>query len=243
MLALHGVSKSFYDPGRGEVRAVDDLTLELGAGVTALVGANGAGKSTLLRLIATLLEPDRGRVLVDGLDTRLDGEAVRARLGYLSTTTRLYQRLTSRELLKYAGGFYGLYGAQLNAAIAAQVDSFALSEFLDQRLDTLSTGQMQRVNLARTLLTDPAVLVLDEPTTGLDLLAAHQVMAAVDAARRPGRLILLATHQMTEVKRLADHLLIIKRGRLAFVGAPAALGSGDDFAAAVLNIISDGAAA
>ena len=169
MLLLDHVSKSFYDPGRGEVKAVDAVNLEVGSGVLAVVGANGAGKSTLLRLIATLLLPDSGRVVVDGLDTSEHPELVRARLGYLSTTTRLYPRITGRELLAYVGGLYDLSGADLRQRIDTQVAAFDLQTFIDQRIDALSTGQLQRINLARTLLADPAVLILDEPTTGLDV--------------------------------------------------------------------------
>jgi sodium transport system ATP-binding protein len=233
MLVIENVSKSFYDPGRGEVRAVDGIELHCTEGVVAVVGANGAGKSTLLRLIATLLLPDRGRVLVDGLDTQLHAEAVRGRMGYLSTTTRLYPRLTGRELLVYVGQLYGLSGAALEQCIATQTAAFTLGAFLDQRIDTLSTGQLQRINLARTLLADPPLLVLDEPTTGLDVLAAQQVIEAVRAARRPGRLILLSTHVLREVELVADRLLLIRDGRITWQGAPAELGQGEAFTAAV----------
>ena len=237
MLLLEGVSKCFYDPGRGEVRAVDDVDLSCTGGVVAVVGANGAGKSTLLRLIATLLVPDRGRVVVDGIDTTVDPEGVRRRLGYLSTTTRLYPRLTGREVLNYVGGLYGLGSVALARGIEQQTEAFGLHAFLDQRLDGLSTGQMQRINLARTLLADPPVLVLDEPTTGLDVLAARQVVEAVRSSRRDGRLILLSTHVLPEVERCADRLLLIRAGRIAWSGAPAELGSGDDFATAIHGLL------
>jgi sodium transport system ATP-binding protein len=233
MLLLDDVAKSFYDRGRGEVRAVDGITVELAGGVCALIGANGAGKSTLLRLITTLLMPDRGRVLVGGRDTRTDAEAIRRRLAYLSSTTRMYQRLTGRELLRYVGGFFDLEGATLDRRIAEVVDTFTLAQFLDQRIEGLSTGQLQRINLARTLLPDPDLLVLDEPTTGLDVLAARSLVDAVLAARRPGRLILIATHVLREVEVCADRLLLLRRGRVVFDGAPSELGSGTQFEAAV----------
>lgn len=238
MLALESVEKSFYDPGRGEVRAIDGVTLAIGEGVTALIGANGAGKSTLLRLVTTLLSPDRGRVLVDGLDTRSHAQAIRSRLGYLSSTTRMYPRLTGRELLAYSGGFFGLRGAQLEVRVAAMNGLFDLGVFLDQRIDTLSTGQLQRINLARTLLSDPDLLILDEPTTGLDVLAARAVVEAVRAARRPGRLILFATHVLREVELAADHLLVMRSGRLAYSGPPQGLGAGEGLELAVHELLA-----
>ena len=239
MLLLDRVCKSFYDPGRGEVRAVDAIDLEVGSGVLAVVGANGAGKSTLLRLIATLLLPDSGRVVVDGLDTREHPEQVRARLGYLSTTTRLYPRLTGRELLAYVGGLYDLSGADLRQRIDTQVAAFGLATFLDQRIDTLSTGQLQRINLARTLLADPAILILDEPTTGLDVLVARQVIDAVRGARREGRLILLSTHALREVELVADRLILIRTGGIAWNGLPGELGTGPEFEQRVHGMLSD----
>jgi sodium transport system ATP-binding protein len=243
MLVLDGVGKSFFDPGRGEVRAVDGLSATLGDGVTALVGANGAGKSTLLRLVTTLLLPDHGQVLVDGLDTRTQAQAIRTRLGYLSSTTRIYPRLTGRELLAYVGGFFGLAGGALARRLTAMDQAFALGVFLDQRIDGLSTGQLQRLNLARTLLPDPDLLVLDEPTTGLDVLAARQVVEVVHAARRPGRLAIIATHVLREVELVADRLLVMRAGGLVFDGEPAALGTGTAFEAAVHGLLAaDGAA-
>ena len=243
VLRCHQLCKSFYDPGRGEVRAVDAIDLELDAEVVALVGANGAGKSTLLRLAATLLMPDSGRIELAGIDTRRDPAGVRRRLGYLSTTTRLYQRLTAREMLAYAGGFFGLEGERLERRVAEVGALFGLDEIIDQRCDGLSTGQAQRVNLARTLLPDPEVLILDEPTTGLDLVAAHMVVEAVRAARRPGRLIIIATHVMAEVEAMADRLVVLEAGRIAFDGQPAELGRGDALAEAIYRLIDPAGAA
>jgi len=243
MLALDQVCKSFYDPGRGEVKAVDGISANLEPGVVALVGANGAGKSTLLRLLATLLVPDSGRIVMGGVDTRRDPGALRARLGYLSTTTRLYPRFSGVELLRYAGGFFPLAPAELERRITAMVETFRLGDFLDQRIAGLSTGQLQRLNLARTLLPDPDLLILDEPTTGLDLPSAHALVEAVRAARRPGRLIILATHLVPEVERSADRLLVLRRGRLVYDGHPSRLGSGGTLEAAILGLLQDSDAA
>lgn len=237
MLRLDGVCKTFFDPGRGPVRAVDDLHLDCGEGVVALVGANGAGKTTLLRLLATLLQADAGRLIFDGLEAGLDGEAWRRRTGFLSAGSRLYARLTAREQLAYAGGFYGLEPQELTRRINELAVRFGFEAILDQRGSGLSTGQGQRVALARTLIGDPDLLILDEPTTGLDLVAAHRVVATVQTERRPGRLVLIATHVMAEVEALADRLLVLDRGRLVFDGPPAGLGSGPALAEAVQRMI------
>lgn len=242
MLRLTGLRKSFYDPGRGEVKAVDGIDLEIGPGVCALVGANGAGKSTLLRLVASLLVPDAGSVELNGLDAVRDAERLRSRLGYLATSTRLYRRLSGRELLAYAGGFFGLAGPELERRIAAQIAAFGLEPFIDQRTDGLSTGQLQRLNLARTLLPEPELLILDEPTTGLDLVAARQVVEGVQALRRGQRTVLFCTHHLDEVEAVADRLLVLRDGRIVFDGQAAHLGTGPELAERVHGLIAGVAA-
>ncbi|MFW5859823.1 MAG: ATP-binding cassette domain-containing protein [Planctomycetota bacterium] len=237
MLRIAGLHKAFYDPGRGPTRAVDGIDLAADGGVVALVGANGAGKTTLLRLIATLLRPDAGSIAVAGHDALSDPRAVRRHIGLLTTATRLYPRLSAREVLAYAGGFYGLRGDRLAAAIDRMRVRFALDDFLDQRCDGLSTGQAQRVNIARTMLADPPLLILDEPTTGLDIAAARQMVEAIRAVRSPDRLVIFATHIMTEVDALADRLLIMDRGRLAYDGQPGVLGTGAALVRAVFGYI------
>lgn len=233
MLVLEDVAKSFYDPGRGEVKALDGVSLTAAAGVVALVGANGAGKSTLLRCIAGLLAPDRGRILVAGHDPARDGAAVRQRLGFVSPNTRLYPRLTVREMLLYAAGFHGLERETSDDRITALAERFALDDLLEQRCGALSTGQAQKTSLARALVADPPLLVLDEPTTGMDVVAAREVVAAVDQERREDRLTVFCTHVLAEVEALADRLVILDRGRVVFADDPASLGRGPALAEAV----------
>lgn len=237
MLRLHQVCKSFFDPGRGEVRAVDSLSLELSPGVIALVGANGAGKSTLLRLIATLLTPDSGTIHLGDLDSRHHPDQLRQRLGYLSTTTRLYPRFTPAELLAQVASFFPLSPQQQRERIDAMVQAFDLHDILHQRIQGLSTGQLQRANLARTLLGDPDILILDEPTTGLDLVAADQLVQAVNLSRRPGRLIIIATHVMREVQILADRLIVLHQGRVVFDDVPTSVGDGDALTRHILTLL------
>lgn len=238
VLELSHVRKTFFDPGRGPVHAVDDISVQVEPGVVALVGANGAGKSTLLRCIATLLAADSGSIRFGAVDALSDPAGLRQRLGYLSTTTRLYPKLTAREHLSYAAGFHDLDGATLAERIAVVSATFGLDDFIDQRCEGLSTGQGQRVNLARTLLTDPDLLILDEPTTGLDIRSAQHVVDAVLGARRDGRVIIIATHIMSEVEDLADRLLVIDQGRFVFDGPPDELGRGADLAHAVHRLIA-----
>ena len=237
MLRFEQVSKRFHDPGRGVVQALAAVDLELTDGCCALVGANGAGKSTLLRLAAGLMLPDAGRVLVDGRDTRDAGAELRERMAWVPAGTRLAPRLTVREVLRFAGGCHGWSGARLTARIAAMCDLFGLAPFLDQRCGGLSTGQAQRAVLARALLPEPRLLLLDEPTTGLDVVVTHQVAAALRAARGPGRLILFTTHDLRQVELLADRLLVLAHGRLRHDGAPAALGSGSVLEDAVHGLL------
>jgi sodium transport system ATP-binding protein len=246
VLRLDRVRKTFFDPGRGAVAAVDGVSIELAAGVTALVGANGAGKSTLLRLIATLMQPDEGGLTFtteDGvIDAVADPAALRARLGYLSTTTKGWPRLTVEEVLRLSGSLQGVTGAALDQRIAAVAATFDLRPLLAQRLSGLSTGQAQRAALARALIADPDLLVLDEPTTGLDIVAAQSFIDAVRAARRPGRLILFASHVVAEVAALADRVVVLAHGRVAAHDAPSALAADGTLDAALHRLLTTTAA-
>lgn len=237
MLILDAVCKTFIDPERGNVPAVQSLSTTLTPGITALLGANGAGKSTLLRLISTLLQADSGRIIVDGYDCSTHPAAVRSRIGYLSLNTRLYPRLTAREMLAYAGGFFDLTGERLRERIESVNETFLLHDFIDQRCDSLSSGQAQRVNLARTLLLDPPVLILDEPTTGLDVIAAQRMVEAVADMRKDDRLIILCTHLLHEAEELADHALIMRDGCFVHDGPCADLGSGQQFIHAIHELV------
>lgn len=239
MLEICQLSKAFFDPGRGEVRAVDDLSLSAQEGVLVLVGPNGAGKSTLLRLISGMLRPDRGSIRVAGYESQRHPDALRAQLGYLSPATRLYPRLTGREMLAYAAGFYGICGPAFDQSLERVCEQFALGEFLEQPCASLSTGQAQRINLARALISDPPLLVLDEPTTGLDLIASAALVRAVQAAQRRGRLILFCTHDTSEVEAVGGRLLILRRGRCVCDVAVASLGSGKALREAITGLCEE----
>ena len=238
MLSLHDLHKAFYDPGRGVVRAIDGVDLAVPAGVTAVMGANGAGKTTLLRLVAGLLDPDRGQVRLGDLDAAKDGERWRQQLGYLAATTKLPPLATPREVLRFVGSLYGWPAQETEARIEVQVERFGLAAFLDQRISTLSTGQTQRANLARTLLADPQLLILDEPTTGLDVLAAAQLVAAVQACRSAERVLLYCTHVPAEAEAVGDRLVLLRQGRVAWSGPMAELGTGPALSDAIAGLLA-----
>jgi sodium transport system ATP-binding protein len=204
--------------------AVDGVDFAVARGeVFGLLGPNGAGKTTLLRMLAGVLVPTSGRAFIMGADATREPLLTKARIGFLSGDTALYERLTVRELLVYFGRLAGLERAHLQARVRAVGEALDLVEFLDVRSETLSTGQRQRANLARAFLTDPPVLILDEPTSTLDVISGRFVHQAIRRARSEGKAVLLSSHDMAEVEALADRVGILVRGRLTDVGAPAAL--------------------
>jgi sodium transport system ATP-binding protein len=217
MIRFEGLTKRY-----GSVTAVRDLTLRVRPGeVYALLGPNGAGKTTALRCLATLLEPSAGTALVAGIDVRTDPLGARRRMAFLAASMGLYERLSARELVAYFGRLHGLRGVDLAARVEEMIDVFAVAEFADRWCGRLSTGQRQRVSLARALVHDPAVLVLDEPTMGLDLLSGRTIHEFIRNERGRGKAVLFSTHQMDEVGLLADRVGVLRRGALVSEGTPA----------------------
>ncbi|MEN0062705.1 MAG: ATP-binding cassette domain-containing protein [Myxococcota bacterium] len=210
MIEVDGLFKQF--PGPPVVTAVDGVSFTARAGeVLGLLGPNGAGKTTTLRMLVTLLTPDEGTVRVDGFDTRHAPDQVRAGIGYLSGSTQLYRRLTVREVLRYFGRLQGL--SNVKDRVDQLIERFGLQEYANVRCERLSTGNTQRVNVARAVIHDPPVLVLDEPTAGLDVIAAQTVLEFVEEARGQGHCVVYSTHIMSEAERLCDRLVILHEGR------------------------------
>jgi sodium transport system ATP-binding protein len=219
-----GLAKTFADPRHGRVEAVRGVDLDCRWGeIYGLLGPNGAGKTTTLRMLATILAPSAGQARVAGVDVTRDALEVRRRIGFLSGTTGLYPRLTPRETLRYFGRLHGLAPAALEARIEELVGAFGLRDFAEMRCETLSTGQRQKVSIARAVLHDPPVLILDEPTTGLDVLAAGAMIDFVESRRAAGTCVLLSTHVLSEAERLCDRIGVIFHGRLLAVGTLAEL--------------------
>lgn len=199
--------------------AVDDVSFRVEPGeVVGLLGPNGAGKTTALRMLATLLKPTRGHVLVDSIDTAVNPLQVRQRIGYQTGDTGLYDRLTPREFLLYFGRFHEIEKAELARRVNQVIAELQIGEFESRPCGKLSTGQRQRVTLARTLLHEPAALVLDEPTNGLDIVSSSFIVSMIRRAADQGKAVLLSTHIMGEVELTCDRLVIIHRGRIIAAG-------------------------
>ena len=218
------LTKVFRDRKRGEVRAVDGVNLRCEPGrIYGLLGANGAGKTTTLRLLATLLKPTAGTALVAGCDAVHEPEKVRAQIGFLSTNTGLYGRLTARETVEYFGRLHGVPEVLLQGRLRELFSTLGIDEFEDRRCDKLSSGMKQKVSIARTLIHDPPVMIFDEPTLGLDVMTARTIVQFIRHCRQEGKTVIVSTHVMSEAGKLCDRIGIIERGRLLVDGTLAEL--------------------
>ena len=224
MIEARNLSKTFHDKKRGEIHAVRELSFRAEPGrVYGLLGANGAGKTTALRMLATILKPTEGTATVAGHDLLDEPDQVRAKIGFLSTATALYDRLTARETVEYFGRLNGLNGGVLKRKVDELFERLGISEFEGRRVERLSTGMKQKVSIARTLVHDPPVMIFDEPTNGLDVMAARTIVGFIRECRDGGKTIVFSTHVMSEAEKLCDTIGIIHNGRLLAEGTLAEL--------------------
>jgi sodium transport system ATP-binding protein len=201
------------------VKAVDGVSFTCQPGeIFGLLGINGAGKTTILRVLATLLQPTSGTAVIDGQDVVKQPREVRERVGFLSTATALYGRLTAQEMVEYFGRLNGMDEAALKHRVEELFARLEMNEFRHGRCDKLSTGQKQRVSIARTLIHDPPVMVFDEPTNGLDVLAARTIVQFIRECRERGKTVIFSSHVMSEVARLCDRIAIVHQGRTRVTG-------------------------
>jgi ABC-2 type transport system ATP-binding protein len=222
-IELRDLSKRY---GRGDqaVAALNGLDLSVPAGsLFGLLGPNGAGKTTTLRILATLLAPCSGSVRVAGVDALVDPRMVRQRLGYVAQEVALDKILSGRELLQLQGDLYHLPRQQRDQRISELIDLLAMEAWIDRRTGTYSGGMRRRLDLASGLLHRPEVLVLDEPTVGLDIESRAAIWQVLCHLRDQGTTVLLSSHYLEEVDALADHLAIIEGGRVIAAGPPSQL--------------------
>jgi ABC-2 type transport system ATP-binding protein len=209
----------------GALVAVDDVSLRLEAGqIVGLLGPNGAGKTTTVSIIAGLITPDRGEVLINGRARTGDADPLKRKVGLVPQDLALYEELSARDNLRFFGALYGLAGVELNAAMTSALQIVGLAERAKDRVKTFSGGMKRRLNLAAGLLHDPDVLLLDEPTVGVDPQSRNAIFDNLEQLRRQGKALLYTTHYMEEVERLADRVVIIDNGKVIANDTLAGLG-------------------
>jgi ABC-2 type transport system ATP-binding protein/sodium transport system ATP-binding protein len=219
MISVHELTKTFITSNQAEILAVDRLTFHVRAGeVFGLLGPNGAGKTTTVRMILGLLNPTSGYAEVEGLRSSDAPEEVKRRVGLVSTSAGLYQWLSARELLLFFADLYGLPRERAEVRLKELTRVMDLGPFLDQRCSTLSTGQRQRVHLARALIHDPRIMLLDEPTRGLDVFGSQAIFEYISQLRQQGRAVIVTTHRLDEAQRLCDRFGLMHHGRFVLEG-------------------------
>jgi len=210
MLEIRHLRKAF-----GSLVAVDDVSFSVERGrLVGLLGPNGAGKTTTVSMIAGLVTPDKGDVLIGGARLAGDTDPKKRQIGLVPQDLALYDELTARANLRFFGALYGLSGAALDRAIASALDLVGLADRVNDRVSTYSGGMKRRLNLAAGLLHDPDILLLDEPTVGVDPQSRNAIFDNLELLKSRGKALLYTTHYMEEVERLADRIVVIDHGRV-----------------------------
>ncbi|MBU4350587.1 ATP-binding cassette domain-containing protein [bacterium] len=219
MIQVEGLTKIFHDKKRGKVVAVNNLEFNCQKGrIFGLLGPNGAGKTTTLRILATMILPTKGKVKVNGFDVVKEPREVRKQIGFLSSETGLYDRFTPRETVKFFGRINGMEDRIIEKRMTEIFHNLDMEDFQDVRVNKLSTGMKQKLSIARCIIHDPPILILDEPTVGLDIITARIVTEYVKGFREQGKCIIYSTHIMREAERLCDVIAIIHQGNLITQG-------------------------
>ena len=199
------------------IKAVDTISFQCKPGrIYSLLGPNGAGKTTTLRMIATILKPTSGTISVNNFDVLKQDEKVRRQIGFLTGSTGLYQRLTPNELVKYFADLYGVDPVTFKNRKEELFTLLEMHDFAKKRIGHLSTGMKQKVAIVRTIIHDPAVVIFDEPTTGLDVITAANIIKLIRQCKDDGKTVIFSSHIMSEVDMLCDDLAIIHKGRLCY---------------------------
>jgi len=219
MIALRNLHKTFKTK-KSEVKAVNGVDFTAADGqITGLLGPNGAGKTTTLRMLYTLMQPDAGQVLVDGVNVAANPQAARRALGVLPDARGVYKRLTARENIAYFGQLHGLDSATINARTERLVQALNMADFIDRRAEGFSQGQRTKTAIARALVHDPRNVVLDEPTNGLDVMTTRGLREFLKDLRGEGRCVVFSSHIMQEVAALCDRIVIIAKGTVVAAGS------------------------
>lgn len=219
MIEVENLSKSYADLQQGEFRALSEISFTAAPGeIFGLLGPNGAGKTTVLRILSTVLQPTHGRARVNGFDVMTQPSLVRRQIGFVSTNTAVYDRMTAWEMVEFFGRLQGLEPARLQERMEDLFRRLRMDEIRDLLGGKMSTGMKQKVSIARALVHDPPVLIFDEATLGLDVLVARSLLQTVGELRDQGKCIIFSTHIMREAERLCDRIAIMHRGHLLASG-------------------------
>jgi len=219
LIKVENLKRVFWDFKRGEILAVNDVSFEVKAGqIYGLLGPNGAGKTTTLRILGTVLPATAGKAYVMGHDVTENPIAVRKNIGYISSNTGVYLRMSARETLKYFGTLYGMTPEAIKDRTDYIVDMLDMTDFADTLTSKLSSGQRQKVNIARTIIHNPKVMIFDEPTLNLDILVAKTIQDFIIEMKNQNCAVILSTHYLAEVERLCDDIGIIHKGKLLASG-------------------------
>jgi len=218
-IVVSDLVKIFPTADGQEQQAVAGITFEVRAGeIYGLLGPNGAGKTTTLRILSGLMRPSSGRMVVNGVDVTADPLAAKKSIGFMTANTGLYQRLSPRELLPYFAELHGMDRPTIQSRVRELIGWLGIEPFADIRCGALSTGQKQRTNIARALIADPPILIMDEPTLGLDVITNRLILDFIRRERDQGKAILLSTHYLDEAETLCDRIGLLHQGRLIAQG-------------------------
>ncbi|MEA2098352.1 MAG: ATP-binding cassette domain-containing protein [Patescibacteria group bacterium] len=210
ILSIKNLTKKFKN-----FKAVNGVSFDVGDGeIFGLLGPNGAGKTTIIRVIATVLAPTSGTAEVLGFDIIKNSEEVRKNIGVLTTDIGVYERFSGRENLRYFGELYGLSKEALEERISELSDLLEMNDFIDRRAGKYSTGMKQKLAIARSVIHNPKIIIFDEPTAGLDVLASQTVLNFMRRAQKPGGCVIFSTHQMNDAEKLCDRVVIVHKGKV-----------------------------
>jgi len=219
MIVAENLHKAFKTK-TGLIHAVQNVGFQAEDGrITGLLGPNGAGKTTTMRMLYTLMKPDQGRVLVDGIDAAVDPIAVRRQLAVLPDARGVYKRLTARENIAYFGQLHGLSAARIRERTKVLSTALEMEDILDRQTEGFSQGQRTKTAIARALVHDPRNVILDEPTNGLDVMTTRALRGFLRGLRDEGRCVIFSSHIMQEVASLCDHVVIIAQGTVMAAGS------------------------
>lgn len=220
MIHVRKLTKRYSEMRSGDFTALAGISFDAMPGqIFGLLGPNGAGKTTALRILSTVLQPSDGTAVVNGFDVIKDAEQVRRQIGFVSMNTAIYDRMTAWEMVQYFGQLYGIELDLLHRRMESLFERFKMNNIRDVLGSKMSTGMKQKVSIVRAMIHDPPVLIFDEATSGLDILAAREVLKTVEQVRDNGKCVLFSSHIMSEVSRLCDRVAIMHRGSILAEGS------------------------